>query len=351
MNQDTKKAAVKRMYDYSFAADMKWNRWFFDTIYRDEDVMVLEKDEKIVSSLFLQPYIFSFHEQPIGFAYISGATTESHERHKGYMTELLKEALLKANDRGDALVGLVPADTHLFFFYDKLGFATIVYCDTERYTSAHTFAMTEGFTLGEPTYDDFAAMESMRRATVIHSRQDFDNILYDINHDDGVAVAVHDAEGLCRAMAFATATTREIHVKELLGSDPKAIEMALGHIKDSYADPLPILINRPAAGNSPMLRARGMLRIVSVEKILEALAAAFPNISRTIRVHDAIVEDNNRTYRIGKGLCEVFDYNYTGKLDLDVSVTVLTKILFSDSATGSIFELPTARPAMSLMLD
>ena len=360
MDADKKKYQVKRLYDAAFPADREWNNWFFDRVYRDDDTLVVEDENgAVVSSLCLHKYKFAYQDSVLPFAYISGAVTAYKSRHKGYMSALLIQALRQSYERGDALIGLIPATRRLYSLYDKFGFATVVYADIERYTAVHDFALTEDYELSEPTYEGFKTLVAQRHASVVYSEEDFENIMYDIRHDGGVVTAVNDAEGKPAAMAFATADKSEIHVKELLGEDPRASEMALGEVKNALASELPMAVWTMPSGRPSTLRARGMMRIVNAHTVLSALAGHNPDLRTTLRLTDPYIDNNNGVFQIEKGKCRYFalDEDLKSKIagglkiDLDVRIDVLTSILFSSETTGRIFNLPTCRPSMSLMLD
>ncbi|MDE6395952.1 MAG: GNAT family N-acetyltransferase, partial [Muribaculaceae bacterium] len=285
----------------------------------------------------------------VDMGYIAGAATDRNMRHHGYMSELLKLALRKAYERGDVLVSLIPASRRLFFFYDKLDFATVFYVDIERYTSLHTFAFSEGYSETEPKYEDFQRLEQERSATVLHSERDFQNVLEDIRHDRGAVSAIASPDGQVSAMAFATETDNEIHVKELLFKDDKAAEMALGSIKQELGDK-PMVVYGPPSGRKAMMRARGMMRIVNAEKALDSLARQHPEIDQVIRVRDPHMSVNTGYYILKKGSCRKVE-TYGKQVSLDVSISNLTKILFSSHKIGEIFNLPTSHALLPLMLD
>ncbi len=350
MEDTKKKKIIKQIYDGAFTADREWNDWFFDSVYRDEEALLLAPGGNAVSCLFLQDYRFEYHGTELKLAYISGAATATNARHKGYMSRLLTDALHLAYERGYTLAGLIPATRRLYFFYDKFGFATVVYNDIERYTGLHVFPLTEGYTVVEPDFESFASLERKRTATVLHSERDFDNILADIAHDKGVAVQVNGPDGDVRAMAFGTADGRAIHVLDLLGDDPDALDMALGAIKDKLPGELPMAVYRAPYGRPASLRSRGMLRIVNVESILTSLAASHRKLDQVIRVTDSLIPENNGVYIIKDGRCTKTDTTLR-RLTLDVTVNVLTRILFSSDRIGDIFDIPTSHPLMPLMLD
>lgn len=348
-----RKQQIKRLFDAAFPKDKEWNTWFFDKVYRDDEAMHLEIDDKTVSCLFLQRYDFSFHGSTLGLAYVAGAATDFKMRHQGLMGQLLAEVLQKAYDRGDTFIGLIPAERRLFFLYDKFEFATVVFADIERFTALHTFHFCDDFQIVEPTYEAFSSLEKMRNSTVLHSPEDFSNILFDLQHDGGTVVQVNDFDNRPVAMAFAVSNGTEIHVKELLGVDNRAAYMALGEVKNKLAVELPMAVWRLPSGREALLRKRGMIRIINAENALRALAESHHDLKKTFRISDPRIEANNGFFVIENGKCRRTDnLKKDHKPDFDVSIDVLTKILFSSEAIGrGILGIPSSHPAMNLMLD
>jgi len=229
---------------------------------------LLTKEDKAVSCLLLQKYLFKFQGAHIPMAYISGAATDKNQRGNGYMSELMNKALVASFERGDALVSLIPATEGLFDFYQHYGFSTIFYLDCERYTSLHKFAKTDQFVSVEPIYDDFAELEQLREASVLHTEHDFDLIVADNSHDNGVIKAIANAEdNTIAAMAFAVSNGKEVVVRELLAVSPEAAEAVLAEVKESMPE-LPMLVWAMPTKRDVQLQARGMCRIVNVEAIL-----------------------------------------------------------------------------------
>ena len=350
MEEHKKKNLIRRLYDFAFKEDLSWNDWFFERVYKDEEAFLLTGGGNALSCLLLQKYGFWFHGEETKFGYICGATTDVKSRHKGYMGELMVKALQESYARGDVFAGLIPASRLLYFFYDKFSFSTVVFSEIERYTSAHVFPKTEGYKVTAPSYSGLSKLERERRSTILHSEEGFNNILEDIAHDKGTVVQIDNAEGETAALAFATVSGAEIHVKELLGSDALALDMALGAVQEELRVEMPMVVWREPSGRSSSMRSRGMIRIINVEKALETLASKNPKVDQVIRVSDKIIPENTGIYILKDGKCTRVDHTLR-HLSLDVTVDVLAKIIFSGERIGKIFNLPTCHPMMPLMLD
>lgn len=356
---------IKKIWTEAFNDPREYVDMYFDRVYSDADVIATSVSGHPVSSLLLQRYRILFHGVEAGCSYIAGAATRRQMRGKGLMTELICKALQASRDRGDMLSALIPASDPLYFFYDRLGFATVFYVDPQRYTSLHTFAPDDGIETYVPVDDVFDSrlwaafdrMQHSREGMVIHSQRDFLNILDDLRMDHGRFVAVADDSGEVRAMAWATADESAadgvVTVKELLGDDEEARKGALRALRSVFPG-RPFKLLAEARGEGRKLYSRGMGRIVNVGLCLEIIAAANPGVKQTVRVYDPILRDNNRIYRMKDGRVttdEDFDNSAHRPLDLDVDITTFTKLVFSSPKIGGVTGLPAERPHISLMLD
>ena len=352
------KEQIKDMWRESFAPKEGWLDMYFDNVYKPEEAVFLtagDDDDIIASSLILQRYMYYFHQNPIPVAYVSGATTREEYRKRGYMNELMRDAMTMAYERGDALMTLIPANRSLYFYYDKLGFSTIFYVDKARYTSMHRFEYSGKYRMIEAAgnHEVFRAVDSMLREqdnVMLHTYDDFQNILRDVALDGGRALAFVD-ENSSEIAAFALAVPGDdrLIVRELLYTNLDARNAALETLRQVYVDRPITVVSRPGNRNIPM-HARGMGRIINAKKLLEAYASRYPEIKQSIKVYDPIRPQNSHIYMIERGEVLIND-GFGGKVDLDVTQEVLLSILSSEKRIGEIFNLPTARPYISMMMD
>ncbi len=341
------KTDFRRLFREAFTTDDKWLDWFMAEVYDETDVLAEEVDGKPVATLLSSRYPMEFHGAELPLAYLSCVATAKSERGKGHMHRLMVKALKESYERGDAFAALIPAERRLYFFYDKFGFATVFYADELRYTALHAFVLGEEFSTVEPSFDMFSRLEALRMGSVRHSGERFTQILADMKLDNGVVRAVTDGNG-GEAIAFAQVGD-EVKVIELLSSSEAAAEAALAYVRMEAPEKAFVVWAEPT-GRKASLRSRGMLRIINAEAVLTALAASNQKIDQVIRVHDPIIAANNGVFVLRKGQCTRAS-EPVKKYTLDVSVDVLARVIFSSPEIGDVFELPTRRPFISLMLD
>lgn len=349
-----KKDAVLRLWRECFDDSDQYVDMFFSAVYRDDDALLLEHDGQAVSSMLLQRYAMKIHGVTASISYVCGAATTRRYRDRGYMAQLMREALRVSYGRGDMLSTLIPANDPLYGFYGKFCFSPVFYINLERYTSAHTFR-NEGvyeryYSLDSAdAYAFFAEMSAQRPCSVQHTREQYDLVLMENSADAGTVIALADGAGLPVAMAFVTPSDGEATVRELLARDEDSREAVLEEVHREFAG-MPVTVYGYIDRSDGELRRRGMARIVDAAQCLEAVAEASPSTSLALRVCDPVIGENNHIYIVNNGSC-LIDDGYTGALDYDIDIEVLTSIIFGNDVTRRLLGLPAVRPFISLMLD
>lgn len=349
---------IKRIWLECFDDSPEYVDMYFDRVYREEDALTMDDASgKPLSSLLLQQYVMLCYGREVSVGYVAGAATRRQARGNGLMSALLSNALAAARNRGDMAVALIPATRSLYFFYDRLGFATVFYRNVERYTASHAFqGIGSWHEVSDPYSNDvweaFSVMErSLPGMPVLHDKRDFVNILDDLGMDEGGRFcAIADDNGTVAAMAWCVADSRQVYVKAMLSRDMESRSAVLRQLRQYYPD-LPFVVETTAgSGVEPRPVARGMLRLVNVPMALQLMAAAHPGLKLTMRVRDSQIADNCGVFVIDAGKTSRTD-RCPARLDFDVDVTVLTELLFGSPASAEITGLPACRPYMALMLD
>lgn len=355
-----KKDEIIKIWRECFPADTTaWLDMYFTNAYRSDCAMTLCEDNTTVCSLLLQPYTMTFHGEHVGTSYVSGAATRHQFRNHGYMTRLMKQALQSSRSRGDMLCTLIPANQRLYNYYSRLGFSTVFYTTILRYTSAHTFPVENSYDQVDQNdtarlYRAFSRLMECRNCCIQHTEAQFKAIMADNRLSNGVFTAIADDQQEIVAMAWAIpeAGSRTLRVTDILSKNEDAYNAALRELQFMRPNWSLTIMERPSDNSPVTLTPRGMARLLNPVKALSILAGHHPELKTTIRVSDHIIDENNATYSLSEGHVDTLPYMASGTIpDLDISIGVLTAILFSSHHIGTIMGLPATRPFMSLMMD
>ena len=350
MNVTEKKARIRELWQLCFHDDERFVSLLFDNIYRDENARCFEEDGVLTAALQMLPYRMTFGTTLLKVSYISGAATRPEYRNRGLMGRLLKESFEEMLSRKIPFSALIPAEPWLYGYYASKGYAPVFFRQESNYTSVHKFDDT-GYHRVIPSVDElyrfFDSHMRRRPCCVLHERIDFEVICADIALDKGEVVAVADCDNRLVAQAFVVPGDDRVVVKELLAVDLRAEEAVLHQVERCFPGRPLSLLHPPGENDKPLHRV-GMLRIIDVERVLEAVAEHCPSLRITVKVADPLMPSNDGIYLIEKGSCRRVS---TGRYDLDVDVAELAAVIFGASKLSSLFGFPAVRPYMSLMLD
>lgn len=345
-----KKKEFQEIFATSFSDPVAWRQWFFSDVVTDEEQIYIGRDpsNRAQSALLMQPYGFAYQGQILPCEYMSCVATRPEARSKGIASALIRDALADSRRRGVALCALIPAQPHLIYFYQKSGFAQVVYVDRKRFTALHAFEGGEG-ELTAPDYAILSRLESKQPCCVLHSEADYRNIMADLKLDGGHAVAARTEAG-DEAILFAAEYDGVCKIKSLLYDNEAVARKALAGLRELVGDKAVVVNAPPVSSAKWYLRPYGMVRILDPGQVLGAVAAANPSLRYTVKLTDTLLPENDGMYIIRDGRCSHTEYK-TGRCDLEVHAPTLTSVLFSEPEIAGIFDLPGVRPYMSLMLD
>ncbi|MCM1293229.1 MAG: GNAT family N-acetyltransferase [Bacteroides sp.] len=347
---------IRHLWREGFKESEEYLDMYFGRIYNDGDALTIHYEDRLVSTLLLQPYSMLFYGRELPVSYICGAVTRRSARGRGYMSQLMNEAIHTAYNRGDMLCALIPNHDWLYFFFDRFGFSTVFLTDTQRFTSLHSFSSKENvdYTVvddcyTDAVYDAFSQYERNRPGGILHTKRDFFNFLDNLSlHSDGVFVAVSRPDVPVAAMAWARNSQSMLEVLEVLGCDKEAELAAMRELRNRYPDtPMKYYAPSDTPGHRK-LYSQGMARIVNVEMCLKAIAESNLSWRSSIKVSDPIIAANNHVYLVSKGTVTINDET-SAPYDFDVDIEVLNRIVFSAPSTGKILGFPTHRSRISLM--
>lgn len=124
--KNEKNTAIQFWKD-SFTDNEDQTNFFFDNIFKAENYLVLEEDNKIIASLHENDYIFNFNSQKINSKYIVGVSSDLTQRNKGYMSKLLKTSLTNSKEKKIPFVFLTPINPEIYRKFNFEYFSNIDY--------------------------------------------------------------------------------------------------------------------------------------------------------------------------------------------------------------------------------
>lgn len=317
-------------------------------------------DDATVSAFQLIPYRMSLGNRIFEIGYVSGCCTHPHYQGKGYMSELLEEAVKNVGDSLMPFISLIPAEPSLFNYYAKFGFATVFGYEKVVYQRGNnSLVSTAKNTLAEgrknvndiETFIKKFMREQMgkRNCGMQFTEYDITVIFADLGLSEGVCCAAlltespdeePDTEGInALAMMYPQKDGRWI-AGDYFISNPVYEEIFFDNICNIvHSDTIEIRKPPYSLGSMTPL---GMARITNAHELLKLYAANHPELEECLTVEgDTLIPSNNATYLISNGIC-LKDEKPSDKSTDSLSLTIGELALW-------VFAKDV--PHMSLMLD
>lgn len=115
----SEKICSRALYEAVFSEDTKkFVDYYYDCKTRDNEILVLEEDGKLVSMLHLNPYTMIVNGYEMKSNYIVAVATDKDYRHRGYMRILLEKALKDMAARRMPFTFLMPASESIYAPFD-----------------------------------------------------------------------------------------------------------------------------------------------------------------------------------------------------------------------------------------
>lgn len=113
------KRRSRELYRKVFSEDTeKFVDYYYGYKTRDNEILALEEDGKLVSMLHLNPYTMIVNGYELKSNYIVAVATDKDYRHRGYMRMLLEQALRDMSAQRMPFTFLMPASESIYAPFD-----------------------------------------------------------------------------------------------------------------------------------------------------------------------------------------------------------------------------------------
>lgn len=307
--------------------------FYFKTIYRDKNFLMLEENGEIKASLHENPYDICFNRNILPSFYIVGVAVSPEYRGKGYMRKLLNHSLKNALSNNRDIVFLSPINTEI---YSNFGFGYI--SGLEHYElkleDIPFNSINRDIEIKKAGEEDFNSIVELYNKKMENSniylerdKEYFNRIKAEIENENG-KIYVFYREKKITGYLMCYFREEEIFVREFFYSDIESAKTMLAFIK-TFKEYYPNLkVATPQGSNFNFLFPNQLKvekkenpfilgRILNVKNILSYL-----NIKGTafnIKVRDNIIDKNNGVFSIEEdGSVEKLDNIDEWNIDIDI---------------------------------
>ena len=219
------------LWKESFGDSDEFIELFFSRVYREENTLTIQQNNRVIAALQIVPYQMTFCGTIITAGYICGVCTAPAERGKGLMKLLMQEAIDEMQQRKYTFSTLIPASEWLFDYYHNFGYVTVFDKSHEihtRTTENNQHILIQPITNSRlnQAYDYYNRIQQNRECAILHSAYDFETIHKDCLLDGGNIWIAQQNERICGLAFVVLANDHQLTIKEI-ASDNTAVRTCI----------------------------------------------------------------------------------------------------------------------------
>ncbi len=129
------KLKTRKLYEENFdIGDKDFVDYYYQTIIKRNEVVVMENDNNIISMVHLNPYEYNICGDIKTIHYLVAIATEKEHRNKGYISKTLNFAIDYLNELKEPFCFLVPENETLEKFYNRFGFERVCKFNIDKFS-------------------------------------------------------------------------------------------------------------------------------------------------------------------------------------------------------------------------
>ena len=129
------KLKTRKLYEENFdIGDKDFVDYYYETIMKRNEVVVMEDSGTVISMVHLNPYEYNICGDIKTIHYLVGIATKKEYRNKGYITKTLNFAINYLNDLKEPFCFLVPENKNLEKFYQRFGFERVCKFNIDKFS-------------------------------------------------------------------------------------------------------------------------------------------------------------------------------------------------------------------------
>ncbi len=213
---------IKNLMNSVFGDEEPFLNRFFNLFYQD-NVLIVEANNCIVSMAFLLPNNIMIQGQLLPITYLYACATHAEYRGKGLMSRIIEKAYEDVCKRGEVGLILLPANESLYHYYENLGFKNSFFFDEILFSHKENIAPTKSssFKIEKITAETYFQLRNITLTTelsILNPLQYF--LLMETTPEEkelGFYLIYSQNEPI--AICYLSKSNSILRVKELLPSD------------------------------------------------------------------------------------------------------------------------------------
>lgn len=282
---------TRKLYENVFAQDTKeFLDYYYSVKTKDNEIYVIEEDEKIVSMIHLNPYQLRVGESLHQTNYIVAVATDANYRKRGLMGQLLKHTMREMYERKEPFTFLMPAAEAIYYPYD---FRFVYTRKQGEMCGENNDSFVEIRVATNEDCGKLAAFSNMflEKYQVVAHRDEayFEMLLKEQASQEG-GIVIMEKQGEIVGMFF-YAKGERYEIREPLYYDEKDFKKAIYYFtanEEAIVDTIAY-----GEGRRPII----MVRILHLETFLKTIQLE-KDLDVCVKIEDAFIEENNGVFHI-----------------------------------------------------
>lgn len=250
---------TRKLWEEVFKEDtIEFLDYYYSAKATENEIYVIEEDNKIVSMLHLNPYQMRIGDKIFKTHYIVAVATDENYRKRGYMAKLLNHTMQIMRDRGEPFTFLMPAAEAI---YKPFGFEFVygqkrgIITGKDDKDDAIDFVMAKETDCQEIA--DFAN-EFLKEYDVVAWRDAFyyETLLAEQASENGGILLAKKEQKIVGVFCFAKSDAQGIEIREPLFEQKSILEHAVYHLTGSETEE--VFCTGYGSETKPMIMAKSL---------------------------------------------------------------------------------------------
>ncbi len=337
------KGNVIDLWKYCFNDSEEFISYYFSKKYKEENTIVLEEDDEIITALQLNQYNIKLNNKSYDVSYVVGVSTLPEARGRGYMKNIMDFSLEEMYNRGQELSILMPIDFRLYRkygyenCYDQIEYNLNI-DELSKYKIYGKFEKCNSNNINEliKIYNEFT--ENLN-GCVNRDISYYNTLTQEVKSENGNIYLYKKEEYEGYIIYFINGDTmfvRELYSKNI-ESTKAMLKFIYNHntqckkviITTPYNDKIRYILDNPKTCDMK-IKPFMMGRIINLKKYLENMKLDNINLeSIKIYVEDNQIEVNNGVFEIEIKNGIVGIEKIQGEYDFNIDINSLSQLAFS----------------------
>lgn len=325
---------IEKLWQECFEDTDTFVKYYFTYKYDKNNTLVMLNNNEVIAMNHLNQYTLVINSKKLSVSYIVGVATLHEFRNKGYMRNLMEEAIKEIYDRGQLFSILMPIDSRIYtrFGYEFIQDNLELNMDLNEFEGVHNDFYSINKVDHNNVIDLVGIYKNCTKDVFCYTYRDeaYYKIFYEemmsedgqiYNFNNRGYVAYYQSDG-------------KLEVRELFYDSIQTLNCILSYLKkitkslviNTHKNDILRLLLPNIESNKITIKNFMMGRIINFKGFVEQYFIGI-NIKIVIRINDNIINENNKTFSIRSNLLNVEVNQVDTISDIEISIGHITQLM------------------------